>query len=205
MKLLIPALCALLMGCAPVERIGMSDSYTPCPEYCGKCYQLNSYGSTVQDRCYESCEICSIRRVLPDSPARNESEESTFLPISDNFELSAEVESFLREAMPMVAKGRAVLLRKYAKMRKVYNDLDSIKANTYSDSSKEICENKQKSIFSASTNLAEKLRELNTDVEKLYVKYKTTYDENDNIDEMLDEIDKISAKISKINEEIRLK
>ena len=146
-----------------------------------------------------------MRRVQPKSPTRNESEETATFPIEDNFELSAEVESFLREAMPMVAKGRAVLLRKYARMRKVYNDLDSIKSSTYSDSSKEICENKQKSIFTVLTNLDEKLRELNSDIEKLYVKYQTTFDENDNIDEILDEIDKISAKISKINEEIKLK
>lgn len=50
---------------------------------------------------------------------------------------------------------------------------------------------------------AEKLCELNSDIEKVYIKYQTMPDKNDNLNKLIDEIDKISAKISRINEEIK--
>ena len=204
MKFIIPMLCALLAGCAFVEKI---DPYMRCPEYCKKCHPVSIYGEPswkiLQGICDESCQICENRRIQSETPTWNERKETTLARMENKFNLPSEVELFLHEAMPIVEKERAILLKKYAKLRKIYNNLDLTKSKTYSTPSRKICEIKRESVFSDLMAFAEKLCELNSDIEKVYIKYQTTTDKSDNLNELIDEIDKISAKISRINEEIK--
>lgn len=127
----------------------------------------------------------------------------TLARMENKFNLPSEVELFLHEAMPIVEKERAILLKKYAKLRKIYNNLDLTKSKAYSTPSRKICDIKRESVFSDLMAFAEKLCELNSDIEKVYIKYQTMPDKNDNLNKLIDEIDKISAKISRINEEIK--
>lgn len=117
--------------------------------------------------------------------------------------LSNSVNEFVQEAMPQVGRERNALLQKYSKINKKYSDLVRICADTNSSTTRKLCEKEKELVLYKLKVFAKKLCELDEDIERVYVKYKMSSKEEAADEALLDAIDGLSAKISRIDMEVR--
>lgn len=131
-----------------------------------------------------------------------DSREAELGRVEHKIGLSDSVMAFMREAMPQVERERSALLRKYAKLNKTHSDLIRIRSNTKSSSTRKLCEDKIELVFSKLTVFAKRLSELDEEIERVYVKYQMSSKEDSADETLLDAIDGLSSKISRIDMEV---